>query len=424
MRVRLTLLVPLLLAADWPRFLGPTGDGSSAETGIRTDWPKDGLPKVWQCDLGKGYAPPVVAAGKLYHFDRFDEKARITCRDAAAGKHLWQAEYASEYEDLYGYDNGPRSSPLVDGDRVYALGVEGTLFCVSATDGKELWKIDTRAKYHVQQNFFGTGGAPVVEGDLLIVPIGGSPKGARPVDFRTVKANGTAIVAFDKKTGAVKYETGNDLSSYATPVVTDIAGRRLGVYYGRHILLVLDPATGKIDSQFPWRARVEESANAANPLIVGDKVLVSECYGPGSALVKLTPGKATAVWTDLEKDREDRSLASHWCTPIHHDGYVYGCSGRHANEADLRCLKLDTGEVMWTERRTTRCTLTKIDGHLLSLGENGELRLIRLNPAKYDPAARWESPDLDYPAWAPPVVSNGLLYVRGKDRLVCYRLKP
>jgi outer membrane protein assembly factor BamB len=409
--------------SDWPRFLGPTGDNASAETGILTAWPREGLRKVWDCKLGQGYAPPTVAAGKLYHADQVGNDTRITCRDAATGAVAWTYSYETKYEDNYGYEPGPRCCPVVDGDRVYVYGAEGMLLCLSADAGKEIWKVDTRAKYKFEQNFFGVGSAPVVEGELLIVAVGGSPPGPRPADFRDVKPNGTAIVAFDKKTGAVKYQTGDELASYASPIVATVNGKRLGLYFARGGLLGFDPASGRIDFHYKWRAKSEESVNAANPVVVGDRVLISECFGVGAACVKVKPGAAEEVWTDRDKDRDEKALMCHWNTPVHHDGYVYGSSGRHAPEGDLRCVELATGEVKWAVRRTTRCTLLKVDGHVLSLGEGGELRLFKINPAKYEEVARWESPDLDYPAWAPPVLSRGLLYVRGKDKLVCYELR-
>jgi outer membrane protein assembly factor BamB len=409
--------------ADWPRFLGPTGDNVSPETGILTAWPKAGLRKIWDCRLGSGYAPPAVAAGRLYHFDRFGDAARVTCRNAETGEVVWTFEYPTQYEDLYGYDNGPRCCPVVDGDRVYVHGVEGMLYGLTAADGKEVWKLDTKAKYHVHQNFFGVGSTPVVEGDLLIVAVGGSPPGPRPADLRDAKPNGTALVGIDKKTGAVKYAVGDELASYASPVVATVNGKRVGLYFARGGLVGFDPPTGKIDFHYPWRARAHDSANAANPVVVGDAVLVTECYEKGAAYLRLKPGKVEEVWTDKDKDRDEKAMMAHWNTPVHHEGHVYGSSGRHLPEGDLRCVELATGEVKWAERRTTRCTLLKADGHFLSLGEGGELRLFKATPKRYEEVARWESPDLDYPAWAPPVLSRGLLYVRGKDRLACYEFR-
>lgn len=414
---------PLREGSDWPKFLGPNGDSTSPETGIPTSWPKDGLKKLWDCELGLGYAPPSVVAGRLFHFDRFEDNARVSCRNAETGELVWKFEYPTTYEDFYGYDAGPRACPVVDGDRVYVYGVEGMLLCLAVADGKKLWDVDTRAKYHFHQNFFGVGSVPLVHGDLLIVAVGGSEKGPRPADLRDAKGNGTAIVAFDKKTGAEKYRFGNELASYSSPTIAKLGDKSVGLYFARGGLLGFDPAAGKELFHFPWRAKILESVNAANPLVVGDSVLLTECYGHGAAFVKIADNKPTEVWSDVARERFEQALLGHWCTPVRDGKVAYGCSGRHTEEAELRCINLADGEVLWREKRTTRCTLLKIDGHILSLGEYGELRLFKLNAEKYEQVAKWDSPDLSNPAWAPPVVSRGRLYLRGKGKLVCYDFK-
>jgi outer membrane protein assembly factor BamB len=410
--------------ADWPCFLGPNHDNVSAETGIIAPWPKAGLGKVWDCPLGAGYAPPVIAGGKLFHFDRFDDNCRLTCRAAATGKLLWQFEYPTAYRDYYGYDPGPRSCPTVDGDRVYTYGPEGMLYCLAVADGKELWKLDTKAKYHFHQNFFGVGGAPLIDGDLVIVPVGGSDKGPRPTDLRDAKPNGTAIVGIDKKSGEVRYANGDELASYSSPVIRTINGKKMGLYFARGGLLGFDPQTGDTAFHYKWRAPLEESVNAANPVTVGNRVFISECYQPGSALLDLTGGQPKEVWTDLDKDKFDKALMCHWNTPIHHAGFVYGCSGRHDNEADLRCVELKTGEVKWRQKRTFRSTLLMVDRQFICLSEYGDLSLLKVNPEKYEEVSKYAVPELQYPCWAPPVLSGGLLYVRGKGKLVCLELIP
>ncbi|MBA4187913.1 MAG: hypothetical protein C0467_07830 [Planctomycetaceae bacterium] len=420
----IVLLVGSASGADWPTILGPTRDGISPEKGIITPWPKTGLKKLWECPLGIGFAPPVVVGGKLFHFDRFENKARATCREAASGKELWKFEYPTAYEDRYGYDPGPRACAMVDGDRVYLYGAEGMLVCLKAEDGKEIWRLDVSTKYHVHQNFFGVGSVPVVDGDLLIVAVGGSAKGPRPVDFRDVKPNGTGFVAFDKKTGAVKYEVGDELASYASPTIATIDGKKTALYFGRSAITGFDPQTGKQLFRHPWRAKIEESVNAANPVVIGDKILLSECYGPGSVLLEVKDGKVKEVWSDAEKDRIDKSLLCHWNTPIVVDGYAYGSSGRHTEDAELRCIELKTGDVKWTKRRTTRSTLLLVDGHLVSLSEYGLLSLIKVNPEKYEEVSKYEVAELEYPCWAPPVLSNGIMYIRGKGKLLALELIP
>ena len=305
---------------------------------------------------------------------------------------------------------------------MYVLGPEGVLACVSAADGKERWKLNTRATYRFHQNFFGVGSVPVVEGDTLIVAVGGSPKGPRPVDLRDAKPDGSAVVGLDKLTGDERYRSGDELASYSSPVVRNIDGKRTGLYFARGGLFAFDPKTGAKRFAFPWRSKLEESVNAANPLVVGDRVLLTECYGPGAVLLEAKNGAVKALWSDDDKDRFEKTMLSHWCTPIHHNGFVYGSSGRNDTDADVRCVELATGEVKWTLRRATRCTFTLIDGHLIGLGEYGELFLFKPNAARYEEVSRYRVPELSYPCWAPPVVSDGRLYVRGKERLVCLEL--
>src|SRR5262245_56133647 len=141
--------------SDWPRFLGPTGDGVSTEKGILTNWPKDGLRLVWEADLGQGYCPPTVADNRVYLFDRVRNLARLSCRDRTTGQEHWQFTYPTDYRDMYGYDGGPRACPVVDGDRVYIYGPEGILHCVNVANGKPVWQVDTLEKYNFVPNFFG-----------------------------------------------------------------------------------------------------------------------------------------------------------------------------------------------------------------------------------------------------------------------------
>lgn len=415
------------LGVDWPQFLGPNADSTSPETGLTVPWPEEGPKVVWETKLGVGYATVSTSRGRLFRFGRFGNQARLTCCNAETGKELWKFEYPTDYEDFYGYNNGPRCVPVIDDDRVYIFGVEGMLHCLRITSGEVLWKVNTTDDYGVVQNFFGVGSTPVVYNDFLIVQVGGSPEGSAAIHTGRTQSNGTAVVAFDKHTGKAKYKLGDDLASYTSPLIKTIGGRDWAFVFARKGLLAFEPKTGELDFHYPWRARILESVNAANPVVANGKVLISECYGPGTACLAVKPKDYQVDWRDELKNR-DKALQAHWCTPIYHEGYLYGCSGRHSGTADIRCVDFKTGKVQWVEENTTRSTFLKVDGYLISLAESGELRLIKLNPEKYDEVSRVtafaERKLLKYPAWAAPVLSHGLLYVRGDDRLLCLEVIP
>jgi outer membrane protein assembly factor BamB len=267
---------------------------------------------------------------------------------------------------------------------------------------------------------------------LLIAQIGGSPvenKKLPPGRLDLVQGNGSGIVAFDKRTGEVKYQITDELASYASPVLATIHGRRWCFVFARGGLVGFEPSTGQVDFHYPWRAKDPESVNASNPVVVEDLVFISETYGPGSSLIRVRPGGYDVVWKDSPHIRAAKSMQTHWNTSIHHDGYVYGSSGRHRDNAELRCVELATGKVQWSEPGLTRSSLLYVEGHLVCLTEFGELILLRANPQKYDEVARLRLEDpqsvrslLLYPCWAAPILSHGLLYVRGKDQLVCLEL--
>lgn len=408
---------------DWYRFLGPDLNAKSPETGIRTDWSDGKLPILWTTAVGEGYSMPSVATGRLFLFDRVGDRARLTSLDSRTGEVLWRAEYPTRYKDHYEYSGGPRSSPVVDGERVYIYGVEGLLRAHRVDDGGLLWEVDTTRDFGVVQNFFGVGSTPVIDGDLLIAMVGGSPPDPPSLWSGELRGNGSAIVAFDKLTGEVVYRSGDELASYASPVVTTIGDRRWGFVFARGGLLGFEPSTGEIDFHFPWRSGKIESVNAASPVVIGDKVLVTEGYGVGSALLKVRTGGFDILRQD--PPRRGQSLASHWSTPIYHEGFLYGCSGEKAGQADLRCVDFETGEVMWSQSLGSRLGLLYVDGHLVVQTERGGLALVRAGPEKAELVTQASFADeLGTPTWGAPILSHGILYLRGAKTLMALELIP
>ena len=427
----LLLTLPLTVSADWNDFLGPERNGKSAEKIEVAPWRNTGPPVVWHKKIGTSYGAPTIADGRLFIFGRHGNMARLTCMESDTGTELWRFEYPTDYEDMYGYNNGPRSCPVVDGERVYIFGVQGKLHCLNVRDGTLLWRVDTADRYNVVQNFFGTASTPIVEGDLLIAQIGGSPPGI-PKNIWASNGNpppnSTGIVAFNKLTGEVVYEISDELASYASPIMATIDGRRWGFMFARGGLVGFEPATGKLDFHYPWRCPKIESVNASNPVVADDHVFISESYEVGSSVLQVYPGGYKVVWKDPPR-RRNQSLRLHWNTAIHHEGYLYACSSRHSSGAELRCVELKTGNVVWGQRVDERASLLWVNDYFIFLGEYGRLMLLKCTPEKMEIISEAVPRDengrqfIEYPAWSAPALSNGLLYLRGKDRLVCLDLR-
>ena len=422
---------------DWPTFLGPRGDGTSAETGIDpTRW--DPVPPLlWSIELGTSYGAPAVVEEKLYQFDRHGDDERLTCYETATGKEIWQWNSRVSYSDSFGYNNGPRCSPVIDDDRVYVYGVAGQLSCVDRNSGKLVWTKDLAREYQFVQNFFGVASTPAVFEELLLVMVGGSPsesQGKTAYQLDQVRSDGTAIVAFNKQTGDEVYRVGDDLASYASLVVRNINGAPTGLAFLRSGLLGFDARSGIEKFTFPWRASKLESVNAALPVTDKGRIFLSECYEIGSVLLKLNENHLEVVWQDEGPwPPRDLSFRAHWSTPVLIDGFLYGCNGRNGPDTDFRCVKFDDGQVQWRDRnrKRGRTSVLVVDGYLIVLGEFGMLQLVKPDPSGFKVVreadlGRMTGPDrrpfLQSPCWAAPVLSRGKLYLRGSNRLACFQL--
>ena len=391
-----------LSGEDWPKFLGPYGYGVSRETGLLKSWPPGGPPVVWSRILGPSYSGPVTSRGRLFVFHRLDGKEILECLDARTGADIWQQGYPTTYADRYGYNGGPRASPTVEGNRVYTFGAQGKLTCFDFKTGEVLWQRWINRDYRVMQDQFGAGVAAVIEGDLILLNVGG-PQGA-------------GLIAVDKNTGKTAWKASNDGFSYSTPVVRDLNGERLGIFFTRRGLLVVEPQTGRQRYSYYFRSKKVQSVNAASPVVHDNHVFLSATYGTGAVLLKIQPDGPKEIW----KDR--KAMQNHWATSIYHQGYLYGIDGRHEFGANFRCIEFMTGKIRWrADPGLGRATFIMAEGHLVVLGERGYLALIEISPHHYKEKARVRA--LDYPCWAPPVLSHGLLYIRSAKQLVCLDLR-
>lgn len=413
---------------DWPTLLGPRGD--SVSTGPEPGpWPRSGPRVAYTLEMGEGYAMPSVARGRLFAFDRMGANARLRCVHAETAKPLWEFTYPTAFEDKYGYDGGPRTSPVVDGSRVFIYGPEGMLHALETSTGRVLWKRDTTSEFGVVQNFFGVGSTPVIHGPWILAQVGGSPRGSDAQDFGDLRPAGTGLVAFDRITGAVAWKAVDDLASYSSPVITTLGGRQACLLFARTGLWAVELPGARARLLAPWRAAILESVNAANPVPLDDgQILISETYGPGAALVRVADMSGKIVWSDMEK-RSGKSLQAHWCTPVRHGEVVFGSSGRHEGNAELRCVRWKDGKVLWSEPGLGRCSILRVGSTLVVQAERGEVLLVAAGTEKYQEISRhvftetFGRPLLRYPCWAAPIMARGLIYLRGAGRLICIEAK-
>ena len=412
---------------DWPGFLGGRRDGRSSQTSIRKDWSNGNLPVVWKRKLGAGYSLGSSYQGNYYQLDAEGNSCRLFCLNEQTGKEVWNFQYAFEYRDMYGFDNGPRCTPIIDDGLVYIFGVTGMLHCLNAKSGELVWKVDTQKRFGVVQNFFGVGSTPMVSGEQLIVMVGGSPKSDQAKGNRLdeVSPNGSGVVVFNKRTGQVLHQLIDDLASYASINLYRDKQAVRAVAWMRENLVGIDIENGRQLWKYRFRARKYESVNASTPVINGSQVMVSESYGPGTVVLDVADDQPKVVWKD--KNRRSRSLATHWNTPVLHQGFVYACNGEGRANTDIRCVEWKTGKVSWKKPGYGRASLTYVDDHFVVLDEKGELLLIKADPTKFQLVTKYSDTNgerlpLKYPCWAAPVISNGLMFVRGKDELICLKL--
>ena len=424
---------------NWPQFLGPAANGISRETGLLDKWPPAGPRTVWSKQVGTGYGAPSVEESQLVLHHRLGNEEVVESLDPATGKPAWRYAYPTQFIDPYGYNNGPRCTPLLTSNRCYTFGAEGKLLCLDL-NGKLVWQRDTSADWTVPAAFFGVGSTPILEGNLLIVMVGGQPN--------------SGVVAFDAASGKtvwesvgkknwegapmagwpgerkVQWQDWEKQASYSTPVAASIHGRRHILCLMRQGLVSLNPTNGEVNFSFWFRSRLNDSVNAMNPVVRDDLILISGAYNKvGSVLLRVKPdGRAAEpVWRSTV-------LEIHWNTPIYDHGSLYAFSGRNEPDARFRCVDFKTGKLRWDRDESWpphssatpsvygRGSAILADSKLIVLGEGGLLGLFKLDAEKPEELSRFQVPQLHYPCWAAPILSRQRLYLRNEQSLVCLDL--
>lgn len=430
----LTLTTANLRADDWPQWLGPQRDAVWRETGILESFPASGPAVRWRVPIGGGYSGPAVAGGRVYFMDRQLAKdasnprnafargripgsERVLCLDAADGRQLWAHEYACDY--TVSYAAGPRTTPVVRGGKVYALGAEGNLCCLDATTGREIWARDFKKDFGIPTPMWGFAGHPLLDGQKLICLAGGE---------------GSVAVAFDKDTGK---ELWRALSApepgYAPPVIYEAGGKRQLIIWHPQALNSLDPETGALYWSEPGKAN--SGMTIATPRRLGDLLYVTSFYN-GSVMLRLAADRpaATRLWQSKKaSERDTDTLHTVMSTPFLEDGHIYGvCS-----YGQLRCLKAETGERVWeTFAATTgdkpvrwaNAFLVKNANRWFLFNEKGDLIIAKLSPTGYEEISRAHlleptNTDPGRPVvWSHPAFADRCIFARNDREIICVSL--
>lgn len=407
LNIRTVMLITMLLclclegmaqsAGEWPQWRGPSRDGLSKETGLLKQWPADGPPLAWKAKgAGIGYSSMSIAQGRLYTMGLRGDREYVIAFDVATGKEVWATPNGGAYRDSRG--DGPRGTPTIDGDRLYALGGNGDLSCLEARTGRAVWQMNILQKFGGSNISWGISESPLVLGDRVLVNAGGP---------------GASLVALNKKDGTVLWKTQSDKAGYSSAISVQVGGKTQVVFFTQERALGLDPADGKVLWEY---ARPSNNvANVATPVARANRVWISSDYGTGGGLVEI---RADAKGVTASEVYFTKEMRNHHSSSVLVGDHLYGFSS-----GILTAMRFDTGEVAWKDRSVGKGSLVYADGHLYCLSENGVVGLVEASPAAYREKGRFNIKQENLPTWAHPVVAGGRLYIRDQDTIYAFDVR-
>jgi len=388
MRTLTLLLLALTTSAfaeDWPNWRGPDRNGISPETDILTVWANNEPDILWKAKVGTGFSSIAVANGRIFTMGNNGGKETVYCFDAKTGEEKWKHTYDCPLDPKY-FEGGPTSTPTVDGKNVYTLSRRGHVFCFEAASGKVVWAENPATDNDMSLPAWGFSGSPLALGDRLYLNIGESG------------------MALDKNTGKVIWKSDTAEAGYSTPLPVERDGKTALLLGSAKSFLAVDAKTGKELWSHKWLTRY--GVNASDPIVSGDRIFISSGYKKGCALLEWKAGEAepSEVW-------ENKVLMTQMNPAVLIDGHLYGTDGNDGTKNPLKCVKFDTGEVLWEQAGigTGGVTATK-DGMLIVLSARGELHIALASPNGFDPAASGQV--LGGKCWTVPVLANGKIYCR------------
>jgi outer membrane protein assembly factor BamB len=379
---------------DWPQFRGGEQSGLSREEGLLHSWPASGPRAVWKQAIGEGFSGVAAVGGFLYTLAADGDKETALCLEEATGKLAWRTPIDAKFVEEFG--NGPRSTPTVSGDRVYALSSGGKLVALATRDGAKAWEVDLVATFGIKVPGRGFSPSPLVDGDLLLLEVGGG--------------TGKAVVAFDAATGKVRWTALDGRTGYTTPLAVTIDGVRQYVFVttGGGEIVSLRP-----DGQVHWRHAWETGALASPLFLPPNRIFASAADNVGSVLIEVTTAEGKPAVKEVWRSR---FMKNHFNSSVLAGGFIYGF-----DNASLKCIDPATGEQKWVQRGFGKGSLIAADGLLFVLSDSGVLALAEAAPDGYREKGRIQA--LEGKTWTAPALAHGRLYLRDHDELVAYDVR-
>jgi outer membrane protein assembly factor BamB len=383
-------------ATDWPEFRGWKRDGHYPDGRIEVSWPTNGLRELWRQPVGGGYASFAIADGVAWTIEQRRDNEAVVAYDMGTGRELWAHVYAARFNEWMGGE-GPRATPTFNEGRLYSLGAQGHLKCLDALTGRVLWEHNIVADHKGTNLTYGMAASPlVVDDDVIVLP--GGPAGA--------------VAAYHRLTGERRWAALSETAAYASPMWVELAGRQqLLVVLARRVVGL--SKEGKLLWEYPWRVQYENSI-AQPVLLSGNSFMISGGYGAGCAAVEITRDGEKFAARQLWRNR---NLKNKFASSVAWQGHVYGL-----DEDILVCLNALTGERQWKGERFGYGQLLLAAGHLIVLGGDGKLSLVKADSRKFHQVAQFKA--LTGKTWNNPALARGRLLVRNAVEMACYEAGP
>lgn len=382
--------------ADYPQFLGPNRDAVVRGLRLARDWRARPPREVWRRPVGEGWSSFAVAGDLAVTQEQAGAEERVVAYDWRTGRPVWTHADRARYETTIA-GIGPRATPTIASERVYAMGATGLLNALDLTTGRLLWQRNVTAENGAENPEWGKSCSPLIAGDVVVLSAGGP--------------NGRSLVAYDRETGVPRWRGGGDRSAYASPLLARLAGVEQIVILNRGSVAAHDPETGEVLWKHPWPA---EQPNVAQPVpLPGDRLLVSSGYGIGSKLFEILPSpagrlEAVLLW-------ESPRLKAKFTNLVLHEGFVYGL-----DDGTLACLDPATGERRWRQGRYGHGQILLVENLLLVQAENGDVALVEPHTSGLRELGRFAA--LSSKTWNNPALAGPYLLVRNDREAACFEL--